>query len=305
MMRALVFGREGQVAQALQTEATRRDVALLALGRADLDLLTLVQADGDPTAALALRNHITTFAPTVLINAAAYTAVDRAQTEPDMAFQLNRDVPGHLAAAAQAAGADFIHISTDYVFSGDKGTPYVETDSTGPRSVYGASKLAGEIETTRAHPGAVILRTAWVYSATGSNFVKTMLRLAAAGKPLRVVADQRGCPTAAQDIARAILDIAATRPHASGASGLYHLSGSGETSWHGLAEAIMAGAEIRGAPFVPVEPITTADYPTAAARPANSRLVCAKLDQTFGLRLPEWHESLNGCLDQILLEVVN
>ena len=219
--------------------------------------------------------------------------MDAAETDPDGAARANRDGPAQLARLCAAAGIPLIHVSTDYVFDGDKGAPYVETDRTNPTGIYGATKLAGEQAVLEACPRAIVLRTAWVYSATGKNFVRTMLNLGRTRDHLRVVADQRGCPTAATDLADVILGIAgAAGSWRDEYAGVFHSCGSGETTWHGFAEAIFAEAARPGLRAPVVEPITTAEFPTPARRPADSRLDCGKLERVFGLRQPTWTTSL-------------
>lgn len=287
----LVFGKSGQVARALAELGQARGRALIFAGRETLDL-----ADHGAIAAL-----IASIAPVAVINAAAYTAVDRAETEADAAVALNRDAPAAMARACAARGAPFIHFSTDYVFDGEGDRPYVETDPTGPTGVYGASKLAGEQAVTAAGGAAITLRTAWVYGAHGQNFVKTMLRLAADRDEVAVVADQVGCPTWSRDDAEAALlavDCLARDP---GLAGVYHLTGAGETSWAGLAEAVFAESARRGGPTARVRPITTADYPTPARRPANSRLNCNKIETTLPWRGRPWRDSLAACMTQMEL----
>ena len=244
-------------------------------------------------------------APTAVINAAAWTAVDAAETDPDGAARANRDGPARLARLCADAGIPLVHVSTDYVFDGDKGAPYVETDPTNPTGVYGATKLAGEAALLAACPKAIVVRTAWVYSATGKNFVRTMLTLGKTRDHLRVVADQRGCPTAAADLADVVLGIAraAERAWRDEYAGIFHSCGAGETTWHGFAEAIFAEAARHGATRPTVEPITTADFPTPAKRPADSRLECGKLERVFGLRQPAWQSSLARVIDTLLSPV--
>jgi dTDP-4-dehydrorhamnose reductase len=237
----------------------------------------------------------------LIVNAAAYTAVDKAEAEPESAWRANRDGPAQLAAWCAETGVPLIHVSTDYVFDGRKGAPYVETDPTSPTGVYGASKLAGEQAVAASGARAVVLRTSWVYAATGRNFVLTMLNAARKTGNLRVVADQRGCPTAADDLAAAILAVAdrlaAGWDDAFG--GIFHAAGSGETTWHGLAEAVFARAERHGLARPAVAAITTAEYPTPARRPPDSRLDCGKLQGVFGLRLPAWHDSVDRTVDAV------
>ena len=241
--------------------------------------------------------------PALVVNAAAYTAVDAAETDQAAAFRANRDGPDALARLCADAGVPLIHISTDYVYDGEKPAPYVETDPVGPRSVYGASKLAGETAVLASRARAIILRTAWVYAATGRNFVRTMLNLGQTRDSLRVVADQQGCPTAANDLAAAILAIA-RRIEDDGwddaKAGVFHAAGAGETTWHGLAMAVFQEAARHGAKTPSsVAAITTAEYPTPARRPANSRLDCTRLANVFGYRFPDWHDSLVRTIAEI------
>jgi dTDP-4-dehydrorhamnose reductase len=241
--------------------------------------------------------------PSLVVNAAAYTAVDAAESNAAAAMRANRDGPEELARLCAGAGIPLIHISTDYVYDGTKSSPYVETDATGPRSVYGASKLAGETAVLASGARAIVLRTAWVYAASGRNFVRTMLALAQSRDELRVVADQHGSPTSAADLAAGILTIAETI-HGNGwddsRAGVFHAAGSGETTWHGLALAVFEESARHGAkvPSI-VAPIATADYPTPACRPANSRLDCSRLAASFGVRLPHWRDSLARTIDEI------
>ena len=288
-MRLVVTGREGQVATALAQASKRQDVEVLRLGRPELDLERL------ETIAPALRAA----RPDVVVSAAAYTAVDQAEREPERAHQVNAMAPGRLAEAAADLGAPILHLSTDYVFDGGKSSPYVETDATGPVTVYGATKLAGEGAVTRMNPRHAILRTAWVYAPHGKNFVRTMLRLAETRDEVGVVADQLGCPTSAEDIAQGVLKIAAALQGGQGEAGLYHMAGRGEASWAEFAAAIFEDSRRRGGPFARVRPIATADYPTPAARPANSRLDCTRAHAAFDVALPHWREAIGRCLDAL------
>jgi dTDP-4-dehydrorhamnose reductase len=284
----LVTGGSGQVATAL---AEAGGDAVQVVGRPAFDF------DRPATLDAAFRAA----APWLVVNAAAYTAVDAAEDDRDAAYRANRDGPATLAGLCVEAGIPFIHISTDYVFDGAKGAPYVETDPTSPTGVYGASKLAGEESVLAAGGKAIILRTAWVYSWTGRNFVRTMLRLGAERDRLRVVADQRGCPTTAADLADAILAIA-RRLRAGWRddyAGIFHAAGGGETTWHGLAVATFEEAARHGARPPAVEPISTTEYPTKAKRPADSRLNCDKLARVFGARLPPWRPSLARVIDRV------
>lgn len=286
----LVTGGSGQVARAVEDLAGARPV--VRVGRPELDF---DRPEG-------LRRILDEARPALVVNAAAYTAVDKAETEPDAADRANRDGPARLAGWCAEAGVPLIHISTDYVFDGLKGAPYVETDPTGPTGVYGTTKLAGEHAVMASGARAIVLRTSWVYAASGKNFVLTMLNAARKTSQLRVVADQRGCPTAAADLAAAILAIADRLGDGwqDGFGGIYHAAGSGETTWHGLAEAIFARAERHGLPRPTVAAIATADWPTPARRPPDSRLDCGKLSHRFGLRLPDWRDSIARTVDAAL-----
>ncbi|HTI01541.1 MAG TPA: dTDP-4-dehydrorhamnose reductase, partial [Acidisoma sp.] len=281
----LVTGGQGQVAQALARLAPARNMEVVVFGRPefDFDRPETVQA------AFASRRWA------AVVNAAAYTAVDAAEADEAGAARANRDGPALLAALSARAGIPFIHISTDYVFAGDKGAPYLESDATNPTGAYGRTKRDGEEAVMQAGGASVILRTAWVYSDTGKNFVKTMLAAGAKLPKLRVVADQIGSPTAAADLATAILDIIARIEEGGwkpAYAGIFHATGSGETSWHGLAIATFEEAQRHGGPFPEVEAIATADWPTPAKRPADSRLDNTKLRETFGVTLPDWRASL-------------
>lgn len=280
-MRMLVTGRTGQLALALAEKAKDHpECEMTLLGRPEFDL---EQPDAACRQILALR-------PDIVVNTAAYTAVDRAESEPQHAFAVNSDGAAAAARAAAELGVPFVHISTDYVFDGRKAEPYVETDGTGPLNVYGRSKLAGELAVRAAHPHALVLRTSWVFSPFGGNFVTTMLRMARERAAVSVVDDQIGNPTSALDLAAAILRIA---PRLRGEpGGLHHLSGDGSTSWHGFASMVFAESAKHGGPRPRIEAITTRDYPTAAARPANSRLDCSTFANRFGFRLRGWKETL-------------
>jgi dTDP-4-dehydrorhamnose reductase len=237
--------------------------------------------------------------PALVVNAAAWTAVDLAESEREAAWRANATGPGLLASLCARHGTHLIHVSTDYVFDGEKGAPYVETDSVNPTGVYGASKLAGEQAVLTALPTGVILRTAWVYAEGGRNFVRTMLNAATRLHRLRVVADQRGCPTNADDLARAVLLVADRLLGSGGAGGIYHATGSGDTTWHGFAQAIFEEAGKHGWKVPAVDAITTAEWPTPARRPADSRLDCTRLAEIFGVRLPHWQPSLKRAVAAI------
>ncbi len=285
-LKLLVTGRDGQVAQALLAQASD-DLQVVAIGRPVLDL----------TDRASIERVIAAERPDIVVNAAAYTAVDKAESEEETAFAVNAEGAGNVAAAAAAAGLPIIHISTDYVFPGDKASPYVETDPTGPQGAYGRSKLAGEAAVAAANPCHVILRTAWVYSAYGNNFLKTMLRVAETRDTLRVVADQHGTPTYAPDIAEGIVAVARRLASAGNTPvGVFHMVSSGETTWAGFAEEIFRQSKALGGVHAAVEPIGTEDYPTPACRPANSRLDTARFTSVFGTRLPEWESGVAQCL---------
>jgi dTDP-4-dehydrorhamnose reductase len=286
-LRLLVTGRQGQVVRALSALAAADEtVDVVTTGRPEMDLERLETI----AAAIAAAR------PDVVVNAAAYTAVDRAESEKERAFAVNAAGAGAVAAAAAALGLPVIQISTDYVFDGSKATPYVETDATAPLSVYGASKLAGEQAVAAANPKHAILRTAWVYSAGGANFLLSMLRLARERPMLRIVDDQHGSPTHAADIAAGIVTVARRLATGAGATGLFHMTAGGETTWCGFARAILATSSRIGGPSVPVEPITTADYPTPAVRPRNSRLECSKIAAAYGIQLPDWRARVESCV---------
>lgn len=283
-MRIAVFGADGQVGRALSRVAAARGIALAAFDRAEADV----------TDATALNAALARARATVAVNAAAYTAVDKAESEQDRAFAVNRDGAANLARAAGSLGIHVIHVSTDYVFDGAKRGAYVEDDPIAPLNVYGRSKAAGEDAVRAACAGAVILRTSWVYGREGANFVKTMLRLGAERDELRVVDDQRGCPTFAEDFAEAIVAIAESLPAARGHT--FHLAGAGETSWYGFARAIFAEASRYGLRTPQLQAISSAEYPTPARRPANSVLDCAKAKRVLGVELPPWDVGLSRML---------
>ena len=290
-LRIAVTGLTGQVVSAL-IERAPREVELIALGRPQLDLS---MRDAVLATLRAARCD-------VIVNAAAYTAVDRAESEPELAMRVNGAGAGYVAEIAAELGAPLLHLSTDYVFDGSLDRPYREDDPTGPTGAYGRSKLAGEQALAAIHPNHAILRTAWVYSPFGANFVRTMLRLGETRSEVGVVADQTGNPTSALDIADALIAIA-TRLHVDPSPalrGVFHMTGAGEATWADFAEAIFAEAERRGRPPVKVNRIATADYPTPAKRPANSRLDTAKLSRVYGVALPPWRASLTTCVDRLI-----
>ena len=292
-MRLLVTGLKGQVVTALMERAAADStLTVLPVGRPDLDLA----APGD------LAERFRAHAPDAIVSAAAYTAVDQAETETQLAFAINRDGAGAIASAAAKLGVPVIHLSTDYVFDGTKATPYVETDPVAPTSAYGRSKQEGEEAVSAATADHVILRTAWVYAAEGKNFLRTMLRLAATRQEIGVVADQHGTPTYAPDIAAAVVQVARNlraEPTNGDLRGVFHMCGSGEATWASFADAIFRESSARGGPSAIVRPITTADYPTPACRPANSRLDCSRLRSRHSMTLPHWTEALTRCMDRL------
>lgn len=275
-MRVLVFGENGQVATSLRKRAGDIDVICLGRDQADLGAPDMLRAAIEATDA------------DVIINAAAYTAVDKAETDSDQAEQVNHLAVGTMARAAAKRGLPFLHISTDYVFPGDGDQPWQPDDETGALGVYGATKRRGEEAIEMAGGVYAVLRTSWVVSSTGNNFVKTMLRLGADRDALTIIDDQTGGPTAADDIADALLIMA--RAYADGRkdSGIYHFSGSPDCTWAGFAAEIFDQAGIT----CEITPIPTTDYPTPAARPLNSRLDCSTLETDFGIKRPDWRESL-------------
>jgi len=281
MKRILVTGASGQVGGALGACLPAQGFMPLATTRQTLDF--------DRPESIATAFHAAR--PDAVVSAAAWTAVDAAEAQEAAAFRANAEGPARLAALCAQAGIPLIHLSTDYVFAGDKPQPYTEADPTGPVSAYGRSKLAGEWAVLAANPRSIVLRTAWVYAASGKNFLRSMLALGATRPELRIVADQHGNPTAAVDLADAIGAIL-TRLRGGWREeyrGVFHATSLGATSWHGFAEAIFAAS---AGPRPVLHAITTAEYPTPACRPANSRLDGAKLQQVFGVQLPHWREGL-------------
>jgi dTDP-4-dehydrorhamnose reductase len=291
----LVAGKSGQLARCLREFAVKEGFPLVASGRPEFDL----GGDAD------VEQIIARLAPAAIINAAAYTMVDQAEAEPEVACAINRDGAARLAAVARSRHIPFVHISTDYVFDGAKPSPYNEQDQPAPLNVYGRSKYEGEVAVFTAYPQAVVIRTSWVYSPYGHNFVRTMLRLAATQPAVRVVNDQRGTPTSASDMAAAVLEIVRQlRTDCLGEkSGIYHLAGQGETTWHDFAETIFASLARRGHRVPKVDAITTEDYPTPASRPRNSCLDSSKAHRIFRVQLAPWQESVERCLDRIVAPV--
>ncbi|GAA0743819.1 dTDP-4-dehydrorhamnose reductase [Sphingomonas sp. ABOLD] len=286
-MRILVTGHDGQVAQALAEQAQGHELVFTAYPEFDLSKPETIEA------------AVARIQPELIVSAAAYTAVDKAESEPELAMAINGDGPGVLARAGAEIGAPIIHLSTDYVFDGSLDRPWREEDPTGPLGVYGATKLAGEQAVQASGATHAVLRLAWVYSPFGNNFVKTMLRLAETRDALNVVEDQRGCPGSALDIATAILTVVEHWQREGATSGLYHFTGSGETTWADFARAIFAESAKHGGPTAEVTGIPTSGYPTPAKRPANSRLDCTRFAETFGYRAPAWQESLAVVVDRL------
>ncbi|CAH0183172.1 dTDP-4-dehydrorhamnose reductase [Pseudomonas brassicacearum] len=285
-LRILIIGQNGQVSRALQSRLGGLG-ELIVRGSDQLDL---AQPDS-------LHAPIEALRPGLIINAAAHTAVDQAESEPERAFAINATAPGILAQAAVALGVPLIHYSTDYVFDGLKPTPYTEDDTPNPLSVYGRSKLAGENAIRQAGGQHLILRTSWVYSTEGRNFLLTMQRLLQEKPQLRVVADQVGAPTWAGTIADSTAQlIERWQAGQSGAWGTYHLTARGETSWFGFAQAIGENLLARHKPCALLEPIESSAYPTPAPRPLNSRLDCTRLFKTWGVSQPDWRNALQQCL---------
>lgn len=287
-----VIGTSGQVASALVRRARNAGQPLIARGHPAADLTDIAT----------IGRFIDEIRPSLVVNAAAYTAVDKAESEPLPAFELNAEGPGKLAVICSALGLPLIHISTDYVFDGLATTPYREDATPHPMSAYGASKSAGETAVATACPHHIILRTAWVYGVEGSNFVKTMLRLGAERDELGIVADQHGSPTFADDIADTILAVASKIIAGDSAHfGTYHFTNAGETTWHAFAEAIFVHAKAAGRKTpAKVKAITTADYPTPARRPPYSVLDCTKIERTFGIEQPTWQDALTRAMPAIL-----
>ena len=298
-MKILLFGKGGQVGWELQ-----RSLAVLGEVLAlDFDSVGLCGNFADLAGLAATIRQV---APDVIVNAAAHTAVDKAESEPDLARTLNALAPGVLADEAQKLGAWLVHYSTDYVFDGSGNTPWRETDATGPLSVYGQTKLEGEQAVARC-TRHLIFRTSWVFAARGGNFAKTMLRLAREREQLSVIADQFGAPTGAEllaDVTAHALRSVLSEPESSRLAGLYHLVAAGETSWHGFACHVLERAQARGQTLkagpANVLAIGTADYPTPAKRPFNSRLDTTRLRTAFGLHLPDWRIGVDRMLDEIL-----
>ena len=284
----LVTGGQGQLATSLKKLGGDRVVIV---GRPEFDL-------AKPETIAATLDRVR---PALVVNAAAWTAVDLAETEIEGATAANETGPAELARLCAAQGIPLVHVSTDYVYAGDKGAPYVETDPVTPQTVYGRTKAAGEQAVLKAQPRSIVLRTAWVYSGHCKNFVRTMVNAGAKNTHLKVVGDQYGCPTNADDLAKAILDIAkqVEAGWQDRFAGIYHACGTGETSWHGLAVAALEEATRHGQAMpVEVAAIRTEDWPTPAKRPQDSRLDCSKLETVFEVRLPEWRDGVARAVDE-------
>jgi dTDP-4-dehydrorhamnose reductase len=288
-MNILIIGRSGQLAAELVKATWPGGMRVVAMGRDQLDI-----AD-----AAAVARVVAATMPDIIVNAAAYTAVDRAESDRASAFAINHLGPQYLAEAAARQGAALIHVSTDYVFSGAGATPWREGDEPQPRSVYGQSKLAGERAVAAILSRHVILRTSWLFAAHGQNFVRTMLRLGNERDRLTIVDDQRGCPTAAADLARVIVKVATALSYNQARFGLYHYAGRGAVTWYQFAEAIFALADdlVTKAPLL--VPISTADFAAAAPRPAFSVLDCTKIEQAYGITQTDWRDALSRVLGDI------
>ncbi len=290
-MRITVTGAQGQLGICLAEAARQRpDVHFTGLSRSELDLL---RPDG-------IMNALVSARPDVVINAAAYTRVDQAEAEPDIAFAINRDGAAALAAATASLKIPLVQISTDYVFAGDKGTPYKETDETSPLNVYGHSKLEGEIAVRRENPRHLIVRTAWTFSPFGQNFLKRMLALASQSKELRIVDDQTSNPTSGQNLAEVLLMSLDRFLSTNTLAGTYHMAGSEPATWYDFASHIMMVARTRDLPSVSVRAIKSSEYPVAAKRPFDSRLDSSALTAAFGLRLKSWRDETASVVDQLI-----
>ncbi len=286
----LIFGSGGQLGQELQAIAQARGTASSGLTRQQVDIANASE----------VKNALATIRPQVVINSGAYTKVDRAETEIDEAHQANAVGPGVLAQACADAGLPLIHVSTDYVFDGSRTGAYRESDPIAPLGVYGRTKAAGEEAIRQALPEHVIVRTSWVYGVHGANFLKTIMRLANERHELRVVADQRGCPTATKDLALALLTAAHHQIKGKAVYGTYHFAGSGATTWHGFAERIVAAQQPFTGRSPSVIPIGTADYLTPAQRPANSELDSTLFSETFGYKARPWTQAVDEAVSDLM-----
>src|SRR5579883_420341 len=294
-LRIAVTGKQGQLVTSLIERASTQEVDIIPVGRPELDL-------ADPGSA---HRALAAVAPDAIVNAAAYTAVDRAEQEPDLVLAVNGAGAGAVAAVAKRLAVPLVHLSTDYVFDGRKDRAYREEDEAAPLGAYGRSKRAGEVAVMEEAQNYAILRTAWVYSPFGANFLKTMLRIAKTRSEIAVVADQHGNPTCALDIADGVIGVVRNlmaRPADLRLRGVFHMTASGETSWAGFAKAIFGASAALGGPAAAVKEISTAEYPTPARRPANSRLDCSKLLALHGLALPDWRAPIAQCVARVLSE---
>ncbi|UGV25844.1 dTDP-4-dehydrorhamnose reductase [Rhodopseudomonas boonkerdii] len=294
-MRIAITGRNGQVAQSLLERAAI----------AALDVSTIARPGVDLTRPNEVEAALVALAPQVVVNAAAYTAVDLAESEPDLAYAVNVEGAAAVARTASRLGIPIIHLSTDYVFDGTLDRPYCESDATGPLGVYGQTKLEGERAIISASDNHAILRTAWVYSPFGKNFARTMLSLASKRDEISVVSDQLGSPTNALDIVNGIIAVAENlvqKPSAAELRGVFHMTGAGETTWAGFAEAVFDVSAAAGGPSAHVKPIPMSSYPTPAKRPANSRLDNSKLFKVHGVHLPDWRQSLPDTVERLLMQ---
>jgi len=290
-MKIIVIGHRGMLARELLPCLARAGFTVTGLGRTEIDI----------TQAISVRQVLTETQPAILINAAAYTAVDQAESEPDVAFAVNRDGVAHLAAVCRDIGIPLLHVSTDYIFDGSASHPYCEDDLAAPLGVYGQSKWEGEDAVRNCHPEHVIVRTAWLYGRHGHNFVKTMLRLARERDRLQVVDDQYGCPTWSRDLAETLVSMCQRIVQSKDFIpwGTYHFCGAGQTTWYDFARAIIGEARA----FEPlrvqeVVPISTTSYPTPAKRPSYSVLNCSKAQAVFGITPRPWWESLHNCIQE-------
>lgn len=288
----LVTGKSGQLARSLNDWAVQRDIPMVLAGRPEFNIENAYEVD----------QIVKTVNPRVIVNTAAYTAVDRAEEEADQVFSVNRNGAEHLACVAELKRIPLIHISTDYVFDGAKQTSYVEDDAPAPLNVYGRSKLEGELGVLTLYPDAIVIRSSWIYGPYGHNFLRTMLRLAQTQSAVKVVDDQRGTPTSSRHLAAGIMRIIeqldSGRPADVG--GIYHLTNQGETTWYGFAVEIFRALSRRGIAVPKLWPIESRDYPTRARRPHNSCLNTGKIERVFGIRLGPWREAMEACLDELL-----
>jgi dTDP-4-dehydrorhamnose reductase len=290
-MKVFVTGEKGQLARCLADAAANdTTVDCIFAGRPEFDLANPVS----------VRAAISAARPDIVVNTAAYTAVDKAESESFAAFAVNRDGAAVVAAAAGHHNIPVIHISTDYVFAGDKTSAYTEADDVGPAGIYGQSKLDGEVAVRLHAAKHIILRTSWVYSVHGSNFVKTMLRLGRERPVIKVVDDQIGNPTSAHELAASIIALCHKIGNGETSWGTYHAAGLGDVTWYGFAKYIFSAAEDHGYAVPQLTPIQTREFPTPAKRPANSRLNCTKMRETFDLAMPNWQESTSACVDRLL-----